>query len=307
MAVISLIILVVICLKTRTFAVSQTTPRPCFTTKGSLWFAWKLVHLQYRKQPVTRDVTAQHVVICLKTRTFAVSQTTSLLYLFICTLLWFAWKLVHLQYRKQLFSWKIFSNICCDLLENSYICSIANNVVWIGGRHNWVVICLKTRTFAVSQTTFFFATLQVRQLWFAWKLVHLQYRKQLIRIVFVVQFVVICLKTRTFAVSQTTHCWHDVCTNVLWFAWKLVHLQYRKQHHQKANYLNQCCDLLENSYICSIANNLKWYIRMGRIVVICLKTRTFAVSQTTVKIKMVGSHRCDLLENSYICSIANNE
>ena len=41
------------------------------------------------------------------------------------------------------------------------------------------------------------------------------------------------------------------------------------------------CDLLEKSYFCSIANNLQWMRDKGIKVVICLKNRTFAVSQTT--------------------------
>ena len=48
---------------------------------------------------------------------------------------------------------KIFAEIRCDLLENSYICSIANNRQKLSNWINGVVICLKTRTFAVSQTT----------------------------------------------------------------------------------------------------------------------------------------------------------
>ena len=43
--------------------------------------------------------------------------------------------------------------LCCDLLENSYLCGISNN----GGKylsyHALVVICLKIRTFVVSATT----------------------------------------------------------------------------------------------------------------------------------------------------------
>ena len=42
---------------------------------------------------------------------------------------------------------------CCDLLENSYFCSIANNFFGERIKSKAVVICLKTRTFAVSQTT----------------------------------------------------------------------------------------------------------------------------------------------------------
>ena len=41
------------------------------------------------------------------------------------------------------------------------------------------------------------------------------------------------------------------------------------------------CDLLEKSYFCSIANNPMAYVIVDICVVICLKNRTFAVSQTT--------------------------
>ena len=41
----------------------------------------------------------------------------------------------------------------CDLLEKSYFCSIANNRYSCTIRTSGVVICLKNRTFAVSQTT----------------------------------------------------------------------------------------------------------------------------------------------------------
>ena len=41
------------------------------------------------------------------------------------------------------------------------------------------------------------------------------------------------------------------------------------------------CDLLEKSYFCSIANNYMSDSDIADIVVIYLKNRTFAVSQTT--------------------------
>ena len=66
------------------------------------------------------------------------------------------------------------------------------------------------------------------------------------------------------------------------------------------------CDLLEKSYFCSIANNRVLRINRRYYVVICLKNRTFAVSQTTRRIKMFKHSSCDLLEKSYFCSIANN-
>ncbi len=43
----------------------------------------------------------------------------------------------------------------------------------------------------------------------------------------------------------------------------------------------QSCDLLEKSYFCSIANNYRHRAVLRDKVVICLKNRTFAVSQTT--------------------------
>ena len=42
------------------------------------------------------------------------------------------------------------------------------------------------------------------------------------------------------------------------------------------------CDLLEKSYFCSIANNVNILRNLLLVVVICLKNRTFAVSQTTL-------------------------
>ena len=146
-----------------------------------LWFAWKIVLLQYRKQLSQGDWCDVLVVICLKNRTFAVSQTTVFILPFailgcdlleksyFCSIannklyipehlksLWFAWKIVLLQYRKQPSVLKSLALIGCDLLEKSYFCSIANN-------------CMQ------QQNT-------RQRLWFAWKIVLLQYRKQLLLI-----------------------------------------------------------------------------------------------------------------------------
>ena len=68
-----------------------------------------------------------------------------------------------------------------------------------------------------------------------------------------------------------------------------------------------CCDLLEKSYFCSIANNFRIKWTSKDIVVICLKNRTFAVSQTTYQNEIRLVKGCDLLEKSYFCSIANNQ
>ena len=220
-------------------------------------------------------------MICLKNRTFAVSQTT-----------------VTLQRARA---------VSCDLLEKSYFCSITNNRRVRLLASSYVVICLKNRTFAVSQTTLVSDIFANGRLWFAWKIVLLQYHKQLRNIVGRVGIscdlleksyfcsitnnrvpqdyqkggVVICLKNRTFAVSQTTEFGNEAYAKMLWFAWKIVLLQYHKQPPSLYQAIKAGCDLLEKSYFCSITNNcLGWEYTISRVV-ICLKNRTFAVSQTT--------------------------
>ena len=169
-------------------------------------------------------------MICLKIRTFVVSATTSSKSRLFCLLLWFAWKFVPLWYQQQPNITKHRIYFCCDLLENSYLCGISNNP--LNGSFNAAV------------------------LWFAWKFVPLWYQQQLLRIRFLFCFscdllensylcgisnnkrnwnnslllVVICLKIRTFVVSATTS-----------FAPMSV---------------ISSCDLLENSYLCGISNNI---------------------------------------------------
>ena len=142
-------------------------------------------------------------MICLKNRTFAVSQTSRRLSRSLSWLLWFAWKIVLLQYHKHLVLNKCQSQWRCDLLEKSYFCSITN-----------ILICVSQKQASV----------------------------------------VICLKNRTFAVSQTSRYVTSFLTTQLWFAWKIVLLQYHKHLFSNRNIWRRCCDLLEKSYFCSITN-----------------------------------------------------
>ena len=67
------------------------------------------------------------VVICLKISIFVVSNTTS-----------------HLSSSPTL---------CCDLLENFYLCGIKHNLQFDLVSYKCVVICLKISIFVVSNTT----------------------------------------------------------------------------------------------------------------------------------------------------------
>ena len=348
---------VVICLKNRTFAVSQTTVIyrmyernrcdlleksyfcsiannicRCILWVEKLWFAWKIVLLQYRKQRTTRWRSANLVVICLKNRTFAVSQTTEQVLQPVFFKLWFAWKIVLLQYRKQHRRAVQAKNLGCDLLEKSYFCSIANNVFCALTLIKLVVICLKNRTFAVSQTTYYPVRPACNRLWFAWKIVLLQYRKQL-RLtqtngqeccdlleksyfcsiannkrthMSVIRGVVICLKNRTFAVSQTTRILSLFPYSRLWFAWKIVLLQYRKQHGCEKQTSRKCCDLLEKSYFCSIANNSNNRVSRAEVLWFAWKIVLLQYRKQRIDVSVPVLDCCDLLEKSYFCSIANN-
>ena len=194
------------------------------------------------------------------------------------------------------------------------------------------MICLKIRTFVVSATTKWREFADTCTLWFAWKFVPLWYQQQLIVIRTFLYLscdllensylcgisnnqkwnyehqraVVICLKIRTFVVSATTNKPVRVFSLLLWFAWKFVPLWYQQQH-----------TFLATSLYC---------------VVICLKIRTFVVSATTKWRNFTNTGTlwfawkfvplwyqqqqlfsltsiikcCDLLENSYLCGISNN-
>ena len=198
-------------------------------------------------------------MICLENRTFAVSQTTLEQGSYLLDQLWFAWKIVLLQYRKQQeFSRKV-EQFRCDLLGKSYFCSIANNPCPKCRTWSTVVICLENRTFAVSQTTGAYQTNREGCCDLLGKSYFCSIANNCIRGNRIQVKVVICLENRTFAVSQTTRSFYSTS----WWS----------------------CDLLGKSYFCSIANNL-WFSKVYPLwVVICLENRTFAVSQTTRHIR----------------------
>ena len=172
--------------------------------------------------------------------------------------------------------------LCCDLLENSYLCGISNNIEYYQMRQRIVVICLKIRTFVVSATT----TKLGKKTRHSCDLLENSYLCGISNNFFI-KFsftftVVICLKIRTFVVSATTNDIERGFNLLLWFAWKFVPLWYQQQQSTYPLEYILCCDLLENSYLCGISNNSAVINPSSGWVVICLKIRTFVVSATTV-------------------------
>ena len=144
----------------------------------------------------------------------------------------------------------------CDLLENFYLCGI---------KHNRNII---------RHTN--------RELWFAWKFLSLWYQTQLASFPTRCEIVVICLKISIFVVSNTTYDQCEPLAFKLWFAWKFLSLWYQTQPILEKAIIKNCCDLLENFYLCGIKHNVVAIYTSLKEVVICLKISIFVVSNTTI-------------------------
>ena len=169
----------------------------------------------------------------------------------------------------------------CDLLENSYLCGISNNFHLYLPYLFVVVICLKIRTFVVSATTGLFTKCTLYMLWFAWKFVPLWYQQQL-RLNSAVSHTSCDLLENSYLCGISNNLYLEAqWAHALWFAWKFVPLWYQQQLWSAVTEYDFSCDLLENSYLCGISNNMYRYLLTFCAVVICLKIRTFVVSATT--------------------------
>ena len=76
-------------------------------------------------------------------------------------------------------------------------------------------------------------------------------------------------------------------------------------HHGQVLH-SDCCDLLENFYLCGIKHNKAHIGHIVYSVVICLKISIFVVSNTTITPEKEYTDNCDLLENFYLCGIKHN-
>ena len=144
-----------------------------------MWFAWKFLSLWYQTQLCNLRNRSPSVVICLKISIFVVSNTTSIRKSISIIWLWFAWKFLSLWYQTQPSTKNIWQTLCCDLLENFYLCGIKHNAISIRSLFISVVICLKISIFVVSNTTDVRIYDKSKWLWFAWKFLSLWYQTQL--------------------------------------------------------------------------------------------------------------------------------
>ena len=245
-----------------------------------MWFAFKFLPLQYLRQHTLRVFVRERVVICFQILTFAVSATAR-----------FLW---------------VWRGGGCDLLSNSYLCSICDSQQRFFFWNTEVVICFQILTFAVSATATCTIFISKGQLWFAFKFLPLQYLRQhpynrksnlfgcdllsnsylcsicdSIKVCSVLKwYVVICFQILTFAVSATASRIRGSNNPKLWFAFKFLPLQYLRQLCILIILLVVSCDLLSNSYLCSICDSACARRADKLQVVICFQILTFAVSAT---------------------------
>ena len=146
---------VVICFQFSIFELPETTWPHLWACKPLLWFAFNSVYLNYQKQhggygksfaigcdllsiqyiwttrnnPDLRTQNSISVVICFQFSIFELPETTVSLCRSYCTMLWFAFNSVYLNYQKQLDKIQQGTNGSCDLLSIQYIWTTRNNSV----------------------------------------------------------------------------------------------------------------------------------------------------------------------------------
>ena len=143
----------------------------------------------------------------------------------------------------------------------------------------------------------------------------------------------ICSKFITFAVTNTTKAEWMTNGRQLWFAQNSLPLRWQIQPDVLCNNKGVCCDLLKIHYLCGDKYNLYKLCGRCRSVVICSKFITFAVTNTTRRLRRCNTSvlwfaqnslplrwqiqhagaaittplRCDLLKIHYLCGDKYNK
>ena len=169
---------VVICSKFITFAVTKTT----ISITSKICTSCDLLKIHYLcgdKDNLRSPCSCfEHVVICSKFITFAVTKTTTSQHQQQHQLLWFAQNSLPLRWQRQHFILKtIFCN-SCDLLKIHYLCGDKDNLLRVFLLLLHVVICSKFITFAVTKTTQADTNQLDHLLWFAQNSLPLRWQRQ---------------------------------------------------------------------------------------------------------------------------------
>ena len=173
------------------------------------------------------------------------------------------------------------STFCCDLLSFYYLCRTGNNCNgdWIDWRG--VVICFHFTIFVVLETTQDLYYWLRMELWFAFILLSLSYWKQhgtnIDTPVFscdLLSFYYLCRTGNNnfrsyLSTRKVVICFHFTIFVVL------------ETTLPEQSLLRNCCDLLSFYYLCRTGNNVRFFRRWSRVVVICFHFTIFVVLETT--------------------------
>ena len=186
------------------FAVASTIDSYQRALTHELWIASKCVSLQWQAQWNSKDSAAlarcellQNVYLCSGKHNSAVSRSALLLvvncfkmciFAVASTIqpkmvsgfrkLWIASKCVSLQWQAQWAAGVLYWFICCELLQNVYLCSGKHNFQAASRTIGLVVNCFKMCIFAVASTIWRGWRPAIRRLWIASKCVSLQWQAQ---------------------------------------------------------------------------------------------------------------------------------
>ena len=142
---------VVNCFQNCIFEISETSHLKKHIQYLTLWIAFKIVSLKYRKHRYLTLSTSFAVVNCFQNCIFEISETSCLFIIHITIKLWIAFKIVSLKYRKH----------------------PATAMTYCRG----VVNCFQNCIFEISETSIIFWIAFCFSLWIAFKIVSLKYRK----------------------------------------------------------------------------------------------------------------------------------
>ena len=222
----------------------------------------------------------------------------------------------------------------------------------------YVVNCFKMCIFAVASTICIEHIRVDDMLWIASKCVSLQWQAQLLRgetfythrcellqnvylcsgkhnwpfSSHTIPLVVNCFKMCIFAVASTIQEQLLSPCFLLWIASKCVSLQWQAQYNCYGVAEDNCCELLQNVYLCSGKHNRLTDENRERVVVNCFKMCIFAVASTILRlshpmmsqlwiaskcvslqwqaqssdITIKTDDGCELLQNVYLCSGKHN-
>ena len=297
---------VVICLRILTFARSLTTVLSYRIALFPLWFAWEFLPLQGPWQRCDDNSRKKKVVICLRILTFARSLTTSWRCRVHRSSLWFAWEFLPLQGLWQRTRREDRAYLCCDLLENSYLCKVFDNTSTELEDWAYVVICLRILTFARSLTTWMPTGNLSGRLWFAWEFLPLQGLWQLscsdVNAILSCDLLENSYLCKVF--DNLLPAWITITR--LWFAWEFLPLQGLWQLYLLQGLLRLCCDLLENSYLCKVFDNPFMWSKKRNVLWFAwefLPLQGLWQHDVYLMFCLLG---CDLLENSYLCKVFDN-